>query len=108
MNPLGILACGVLTMLAVIVTAAGIAHYSSFYRREMAESGNRALALDGLRGVAALMVATHHAAMSCIWLSTGGWGQTGSPVLQLFGPAGVILFFMLTGCLFWARPAPRM
>ena len=103
MNSLNILAGGGLMMLAVMATAAVIARYSPFYRREMAATGNRALALDGLRGLAALMVATHHAAMSRIWLDTGGWGYAGSPVLQLFGPAGVILFFMLTGCLFWGK-----
>jgi peptidoglycan/LPS O-acetylase OafA/YrhL len=90
-------------MLAVIATAAGIVRYSAFYRREMAETGNRALALDGLRGLAALMVATHHAALCCTWLVTGVWGDAQTPVLQLFAPAGVILFFMLTGYLFWGK-----
>jgi peptidoglycan/LPS O-acetylase OafA/YrhL len=103
MNSLGILTGGVLMMLAVIATAAGIARYSKFYRRELAQSGNRELALDGLRGVAALMVATHHAAMSYIWLITDRWGETQSPVLQLFAPGGVIIFFMLTGYLFWGK-----
>jgi peptidoglycan/LPS O-acetylase OafA/YrhL len=103
MNSFGILTGGILMMLAVIATAAGIARYSKFYRRELTESGNRELALDGLRGMAALMVATHHAAMSYIWLITGRWGETQSPVLQLFAPGGVIIFFMLTGCLFWGK-----
>jgi len=103
MDSLGILTGGVVMMLAVIATAAGIARYSTFYRRELADSGKRELALDGLRGMAALMVATHHAAMSYIWLVTGRWGETQSPVLQLFAPAGVIIFFMLTGYLFWGK-----
>ena len=90
-------------MLAVIATAAVIARYSRFYRREMTESGNRELALDGLRGLAALMVATHHAALSCIWFTTGEWGDAGLPAWQMFGPAGVILFFGLTGYLFWGK-----
>ncbi len=91
-------------MLAVIAMAAGIARYSQFYRRELVvESGKRELALDGLRGLAALMVATHHAALSCAWLTTGRWGEAQSPVLQLFAPAGVIIFFMLTGYLFWGK-----
>jgi peptidoglycan/LPS O-acetylase OafA/YrhL len=103
MDSLGILTGGVAMMLAVIATAAGIARYSKFYRRELAETGKRELALDGLRGMAALMVATHHAALSRSWLVTGRWGEAQSPVLQLFAPAGVILFFMLTGYLFWGK-----
>jgi peptidoglycan/LPS O-acetylase OafA/YrhL len=103
MNAMAILAGGAAMMLAVIVTAAGIARYSKFYRRELVASGKRELSLDGLRGLAALMVATHHAALSCAWLATGRWGDAQSPVLQLFAPAGVIIFFMLTGYLFWGK-----
>ena len=103
MDSLVILTGGVAMMLAVIATAAGIARHSQFYRRELAETGKRELALDGLRGMAALMVAAHHAALSRSWLVTGRWGEAQSPVLQLFAPAGVILFFMLTGCLFWGK-----
>jgi peptidoglycan/LPS O-acetylase OafA/YrhL len=103
MDSLSTLAGGVVMMLAVIATAAGIARYSKFYRREMMEPGKRELALDGLRGMAALMVATHHAALSNSWLMTGSWGEARSPVLQLFAPGGVIIFFMLTGCLFWGK-----
>jgi peptidoglycan/LPS O-acetylase OafA/YrhL len=90
-------------MLAVIATAAGIARYSPFYRRELENSGKRELTLDGLRGLAALMVAAHHAALCCTWLAGGNWGEAGSTVLQLFAPVGVILFFMLTGYLFWSK-----
>ncbi len=103
MNSLAILMGGSLMMGAVIATAAGIARYSKFYRRELAESGNRELALDGLRGMAALMVAVYHAALSSTWLATGVWGDARNPILQLFGPLGVIIFFMLTGHLFWGK-----
>jgi peptidoglycan/LPS O-acetylase OafA/YrhL len=103
MESLGILAGGLVMMLAVIATAAVIARHGKFYRREMAETGKRELALDGLRGMAALMVATHHAALSYTWLLTGQWGAARTPVLQLFGPGGVIIFFMLTGYLFWGK-----
>ena len=53
--------------------------------------------------MAALMVATHHAALCCTWLVTGEFVEARNPVLQLFGPAGVIIFFMLTGYLFWGK-----
>lgn len=94
-------------MLVVMATAAGIARYSKFYRRELAASGSRELALDGLRGMAALMVATYHAALCCTWLHTGRWGEAESPILQLFGPGGVTIFFMLTGYLFWSKARAR-
>ncbi|MEI7806895.1 MAG: acyltransferase [Verrucomicrobiota bacterium] len=103
MNSLVILMGGALMMCAVIATAAGIARNSKFYRQELTESGSRELALDGLRGMAALMVMAHHAALSNTWLTTGEWGDARNPILQLFGPMGVIIFFMLTGYLFWGK-----
>jgi peptidoglycan/LPS O-acetylase OafA/YrhL len=103
MESLGTLAGGIAMMLAVIATAAGIVRHSKFYQRELAAFGSRELALDGLRGMAALMVATHHAALGCVWLASGRWDDAHSPVLWLFGPAGVIIFFMLTGYLFWTK-----
>lgn len=69
-------------MLAVIATSAGIARYSKFYRRQAVESGNRELALDGLRGMAALMVMTHHAALCCSWITTGRWREAQSPAFE--------------------------
>ena len=103
MDSLGNLAGGMLMMLAVIATAAVIARYNQFYQREMAATGSRELSLDGLRGMAALMVATYHAALSVNWLQTGHWDDARSPVLQIVGPGGVILFFELTGYLFWSK-----
>src|SRR5450631_2830668 len=103
MEHLAILAGSGTLMLAVIATAAIIARRSPFYRHEIATVGNREPTLDGLRGLAALMVATHHAALCRIWLATGQWDDAHSKILQLFGPAGVIFFFMLTGYLFWGK-----
>jgi len=103
MNAAGIMAGAAILMLAVIATAAVIARYSGFYRRELAESVNRELPLDGLRGMAALMVVIYHSALFYTRLLTGKWGDAGSPVLQAFGPGGVLIFFMLTGHLFWSK-----
>ncbi len=90
-------------MIAVIATAAAFAHFSTFYQQQLADTSQRELTLDGVRGLAALMVAVHHAAIYRIGLDTGIWEDTHSLFPQLFGPAGVILFFMLTGYLFWGK-----
>jgi peptidoglycan/LPS O-acetylase OafA/YrhL len=104
MNSAGFIAGGAMIALGVIGTAALVSRVSPFYRRELSSgSGRRELSLDGLRGLAALMVVMHHAAMFCNWLRSGEWGDAGSPVLQALGPAGVHLFFMLTGYLFWSK-----
>ena len=90
-------------MFVIIGTASIIARHSSFYRRELAAAGNRELALDGLRGLAALMVVIHHAALSGVWLATSHWGDARQYLWQWFGPTGVMIFFMITGYLFWNR-----
>jgi peptidoglycan/LPS O-acetylase OafA/YrhL len=103
MESFTILAGAAAVMLAVIGTAAIIARFIPFYRHELADNGQRELALDGLRGIAALLVAVSHAALCRAWLATGDWGRTESPLSQLCAPTGVILFFMLTGYLFWGK-----
>jgi peptidoglycan/LPS O-acetylase OafA/YrhL len=100
----GILIGAAMVVVSVLVTTAIISRVSEFYRRELAGGyGRRELPLDGLRGFAALMVVTHHAAMFHMWVSKDRWGETGVYALQTFGPAGVSLFFMLTGYLFWGK-----
>ena len=103
MNSAGMLAGAMGLMLAVILTAAVVGRFSAFYRRELAESAHRDITLDGLRGMAALMVVMHHAFMFNRWLATGEWGNVGPGFLKLLGPAGVTIFFMLTGHLFWGK-----
>jgi len=89
---------------AGIVTAAIVSRFSAFYRTELAaDVGRRELSLDGLRGLAALMVVVHHAALFRSWLFTGIWGEGVAPWIMALGPAGVHLFFMLTGYLFWSK-----
>ena len=104
MSPASITACGLAVGLVVIATSALVSRFSAFYRRELSvDAGRRELPLDGLRGIAALMVVMHHAAMFCKGLRLDEWGHTGSLVLLAIGPAGVHLFFMLTGYLFWSK-----
>lgn len=89
----------------VIAIGAIISRWSHFYRTELAADAGRALSLDGLRGLAALMVVVHHAALFRGWLLAGVWGDAGvdAPWIMALGPAGVHLFFMLTGFLFWSK-----
>ena len=104
MNAVGITAASLAVGLAAIATCAAISRKSAFYRRELAvDADQRELSLDGLRGVAALMVMTHHAATFMSSFVIDNWGNTRSPLLQSFGPYGVHLFFMLTGYLFWSK-----
>ena len=90
-------------MAVTMATTAAIARFSPFYRQQLADNGRRELTLDGLRGLAALMVMVHHIAVGRLWLQTDDWKNAGAALPQLFGPVGVILFFMLTGCLFWGK-----
>lgn len=104
MSSVSTTACGLTVALVIIATSALISRFSAFYRRELSvDAGRRELSLDGLRGIAAVMVVMHHTAMFCKLLRLGEWGYTGSRVLLAFGPAGVHLFFMLTGYLFWSK-----
>ena len=62
--------------LAGIATAAIISRRSQFYRIELAaDATRRELSLDGLRGLAALMVVVHHAALFRGVISGGVWGR---------------------------------
>ncbi len=64
---------------------------------------SRAAPLDGLRGVLALAVLIHHAAIHRGYWNTGRWIAPESLTLAWLGPAPVALFFMLTGFLFWGK-----
>ncbi len=90
-------------MLVVILTSLVIMRHSKFYQGELARTGGREVTLDGLRGLAALMVAVCHAGMVSLWIKSGQWLAVRPNVLQSFGSIGVIFFFMLTGYLFWGK-----
>ena len=90
-------------VLAVISTSFVIMRHSKFYQGELARTGGREVALDGLRGLAALMVVVCHAGMVGLWIKSGHWLAVMPNVLHAFGTVGVIFFFMLTGYLFWGK-----
>jgi peptidoglycan/LPS O-acetylase OafA/YrhL len=64
---------------------------------------SRISALDGLRGVLALGVFFHHAAIYHDYLLDGRWDVPPSGFYTLLGQGGVAMFFMITGFLFWSR-----
>ncbi len=63
----------------------------------------RVVPLDGLRGILALAVFFHHAAINQQFLADGRWALPPSRFYTLLGQVGVAVFFMITGFLFWSR-----
>lgn len=59
--------------------------------------------LDGLRGLLAITVLFHHAGMVYGKAVRGSWGYTASSFYQKAGHVPVLLFFFLSGYLFWTR-----
>lgn len=65
--------------------------------------GPREGALDGLRGLAAFGVFLHHAAITHGYLADGVWRLPPSRFFTMAGQAGVAVFFVITGYLFWGK-----
>ncbi len=85
-----------ISMLAII-----LAHILS--RFDMPKQYKKFQSLDGLRGMAALFVFIHHAAIWYGYKTSGIWAEPSSNLYTHFGQGGVIIFFMLTGFLFWGK-----
>ncbi len=67
----------------------------------MLGSGGRMLPLDGLRGYLAFAVFYSHAAVHQHFWEKGEWVASTLPVLRDLGTLPVLLFFFLSGFLFW-------
>ncbi len=65
--------------------------------------GHRFAALDGLRGILALSVFFHHAMVHYHFRQTGTWGDPPERFYAQMGPIPVMLFFFLSGFLFWSK-----
>jgi len=63
----------------------------------------RVSTIDGLRGLLALAVFFHHAAIWHQYAVIGEWRVPPSRFYTNLGPGGVSLFFMITGYLFWSQ-----
>jgi peptidoglycan/LPS O-acetylase OafA/YrhL len=86
----------------VIVIALGVALLLASRVGVPAASG-RFVALDGLRGYLALFVFIFHAAIWYGFLKTKELTVPASHLYAHFGQDSVLLFFMITGFLFWSK-----
>lgn len=79
-----------------------------FFTEEI-DNGSRYESLDGLRGVAALLVAIHHSFFFFSYAKYGKWSidYLGGGHLQVLvdylGKGSVSIFFMITAFLFWGK-----
>lgn len=73
-----------------------------FYARETAETPARFGQMDGLRGFLALIVVACHAISYKDWAATKQW-RSDAPIYTPAGSSAVMLFFMMTGFLFWMK-----
>lgn len=83
---------------------AAFARSSAFYRERLAEAGGgRFGTIDGLRGYLALGVFGTHAVNMYTLHTSGEWAAGIAPFYATASRAGVALFFVITGFLFWLR-----
>jgi peptidoglycan/LPS O-acetylase OafA/YrhL len=71
------------------------------------ERGGRLLTLDGLRGVLATSVFSHHAVLYFYFARNGNWRELPSNFYAQMGVLPVTLFFFITGYLFWSKLMKR-
>lgn len=83
---------------------AAYARSSAFYRERLDEAGGgRFGTIDGLRGYLALGVFGTHAVNMYTLHTSGEWAAGVAPFYASASRAGVALFFVITGFLFWLR-----
>jgi hypothetical protein len=59
--------------------------------------------LESLRGILAMSVLFSHAVVTYFYFQTGVWTNPPTPFYAFLGPGPVILFFFLSGFLFWSK-----
>jgi peptidoglycan/LPS O-acetylase OafA/YrhL len=59
--------------------------------------------LESLRGLLAMSVFFSHAVLTYFYFQTGRWGLLPTSIYSYLGPGPVILFFFLSGFLFWSK-----
>ena len=63
----------------------------------------KTIALDGLRGILASAVLFHHAFITYVYFRTGVWATPASNFYAQLGPTAVLMFFFISGYLFWRK-----
>ncbi|WP_412723317.1 acyltransferase family protein [Alteromonas sp. D210916BOD_24] len=93
------------SFLACLLCAAliGRTQYFSF----LSERHSRFGCIDGIRGFLALSVFFHHFIISYYWKINGVWKRPPEDLFQNLGKVGVVIFFMITGFLFFSRIVNR-
>lgn len=87
-----------------LLIGAALARTSGFFRERLGETGaSRFEMIDGLRGLLALGVFGAHAVNMYTLHASGVWVAGIAPFYSSAARAGVALFFMITGFLFWLR-----
>ncbi|NUR84756.1 MAG: acyltransferase, partial [Nonomuraea sp.] len=88
-------------LLAVLLVVVGLKPFARLDGPEI--PGERAGAVDGLRGFLAISVFFHHVVVWRGFAGTGTWAEPASAFYANLGSAPVWLFFMITGFLFWGK-----
>lgn len=88
---------------AALMLAQVLASQNGFYRQlTSSHQKTRFESLDGLRGFLALGVFLSHSFYTRTYLATGEW-HSPSRLLDAAAKLAVVLFFMITGFLFWSK-----
>lgn len=90
-------------VLMVLVTVVFALPVWRFIDEPKAAQAQRINTLDGVRGYLALSVMVHHAVVAGFWVKTGVWALPPDFFYSRLGSAGVAIFFMITGYLFWGK-----
>ncbi len=67
------------------------------------DTQDRTITLDGIRGFLALSVFFHHCFVHQYFLEFGAWIQPRNQFITSCGSVPVLIFFAITGFLFWSR-----
>ncbi len=87
-----------------LALCAAIARRDPWYREHLGRVGAaRFESIDGLRGFLAIGVFFTHVIATHGYYAHGRWSSSFSPVHAVMAQAGVSLFLMITGFLFWRR-----
>ncbi len=86
-----------------VAIAAIVVRMSPWYRHQIAQTDRRFETIDGLRGFLALGVFFTHVMATHGYYANGRWDTAFAPFYVVTGEAGVSLFFMITGFLFWRK-----